>query len=261
MKVLKLVSLLILPFAFAACKKEPGTGGKTTLSGKIMGNYYCDEDSSLLELGTPIPDERVYISYGATGEIDDDARTAPDGTFKFEFLHPGTYSLMTYSECLSCPTGKVVVTQEIEINKKEEEVTLSDFNVDRYTGRGCPTEEEKLVGPGEGGNKSIRGFVTTVYINEDNINDTIGKSGESDIRVYIIYGDGNLHSDDVRTSLNGEYEFKELLPGSYQVYAISECRTLQCPSEEQPIKVNVTIGNNDDLVRTPEIVILDFKKR
>ncbi|MFT6849444.1 MAG: hypothetical protein ACJATA_000240 [Sphingobacteriales bacterium] len=42
-------------------------------------------------------------------------------------------------------------------------------------------------------------------------------------------------------------------PGSYSVYAYSECDT--CKKNRNPIVVNVTIGKNDKEVRAPLIEI------
>jgi hypothetical protein len=42
-----------------------------------------------------------------------------------------------------------------------------------------------------------------------------------DERVYIIYGNGSVVSDDVRTGPDGSYEFRFLNKGHYQVYVNS----------------------------------------
>ncbi len=253
MRISKLILFIAIIGLVSSCKKVPGEGGKTTLKGKLLGTYLCEDNGNVLEENIGIPDQRVYISYDATGEIDDDTRTNADGEFKFEFLQPGAYSIITYSECLSCATGLEEVVTNVEIAKKEDEVILEDIPITQITGRGC----ENSGGPGEGGNKTISGNLVGIYINENDY-DTIDTRGHADARVYIIYGDGNQQNDNVRSSADGSFQFKGLTAGSYQVYAMSECRTLNCPSGEKAVINSITLDDEDTNVST-EIKILDFR--
>ena len=244
-----LVSLFSI--AFTSCKKEAGTGGKTTLSGKLLGTYICEDDSSILAADIAVPDERIYISYDATGELDDDVRTAPDGTFKFEYLQPGKYSIITYSECMTCPTGKVEVVQEVEIAKKEDEVDLEPINITRITDRGCPANSK--------GSATLKGKLIAVYIDDKDINDTLGIAGKPDTRVYIIYGEGTTQSDDVRSSADGSFEFTELNPGKYTIYAMSECKTLNCPSGLVQVSKSTEITSQNSEVDAGELTVIEFR--
>jgi|TARA_B110000093_G_C12865145_1_gene365115 hypothetical protein len=248
-----LVSLFSI--AFLSCKKEAGTGGKTTLSGKLLGTYICEDDGRTLVADMAVPDERIYISYDATGELDDDVRTAPDGTFKFEYLQPGKYSIITYSECMTCPTGKVEVIQEIEIPKKEDELELETTSVLRITGRGCNVG----IGAGKGGVATLTGKLIAIYIDDNEVSDTLGIEGQPDTRVYIIYGDGTTQSDDVRSSADGSFEFKELKAGNYTLYAMSECKTLNCPSGLTQVSTSVTISATDTNFDAGELIVIDFR--
>ncbi len=249
------IGLVSFLTAVTSCKKEAGTGGKTTLSGKLLGTYICEDDSSILAADIAVPDERIYISYGATGELDDDVRTAPDGSFKFKYLQPGKYSIITYSECLTCPTGKEEIIQEIEIPKKEDELQLETTNVTRYTGRVCHI----AVGAGKGGIATLKGKLIAVYIDDKDINDTLGIVGQPDTRVYIVYGDGTTQSDDVRSSADGSFEFTELNPGKYTVYSMSECKTINCPSGLIQVSKSVVISSTDTEVDSGELTVIDFR--
>ena len=62
MNTTKYLAIVLIAFAFMACKKEPGTGGKTTLKGKLIGTYLCEDDGRTLAADIAVPDERVYIS-------------------------------------------------------------------------------------------------------------------------------------------------------------------------------------------------------
>ena len=76
--------------------------------------------------------------------------------------------------------------------------------------------------PGEGGRSEIRG-----HVYEQRYNSTGQPTGPKrplpDHRVFIIYGDGDFHDDDVRTGEGGLFAFKWLRKGDYTVYIVSEC--------------------------------------
>lgn len=80
---------------------------------------------------------------------------------------------------------------------------------------GCSKE------PGEGGRSEIRGYV---YEQRYVSNTPSGpKRPLPDHRVFIIYGDGDFHDDDVRTGEGGLFVFRWLRKGDYTVYIVSEC--------------------------------------
>jgi hypothetical protein len=119
-------------FLFNSCKKYEGEGGKSTINGKIMideklyvnGNY----SETVSYVGA---DEDVFIVYG-TGDVnpDDKIECSYDGSFKFDYLQPGTYTIYAYSEIFNKGANatnndddyytKEVVSQTIELGKKED---------------------------------------------------------------------------------------------------------------------------------------------
>src|SRR3954468_7691770 len=87
---------------------------------------------------------------------------------------------------------------------------------------------------GEGGNSSIKG---KLWVEDWNSGFTI-KNGEYagyDRDVYIIYGDAVSYSDKIKTTYNGEFEFKYLRKGKYKVYVYSKDKTLQSKSGDVSI--------------------------
>lgn len=89
-------ALLVL----AACKKVEGEGGRGSITGKIMitEKLYVNSaySSSISYEGAK---EDVYIVYGDDDNIyDDKVECNYDGSFKFEFLQPGTYTIYAYDE-------------------------------------------------------------------------------------------------------------------------------------------------------------------
>jgi hypothetical protein len=108
--------------------------------------------------------------------------------------------------------------------------------------------------PGEGGKAEIRGFISeqAYDANDDPSGDPYPAV---DVRVYIIYGDGQFHDDDTRTGPNGEYRFPWLREGSYRIYAISECDNETC---REGIYRTVEIEGRKEIVSAPTIIIKNY---
>lgn len=76
-------------------------------------------------------------------------------------------------------------------------------------------------------------------------------------RVYIIYGEDTIHSDDMRTNPDGYYRFEWLRKGTYTIFAYSDDITGTIASGQLPVEVKVEIKENKEEVIAPEIVIID----
>ena len=111
-----------------SCRKGEGLGGKATIKGKVYEKLYNATGTFILKeyyLG----DEDVYIVYGDNDFYDDKVATHYDGTYKFEYLMPGKYTLYVYSKDVtgSGISPQYVVKQEVTITQKDQVVTLEDF--------------------------------------------------------------------------------------------------------------------------------------
>jgi hypothetical protein len=118
----------------------------------------------------------------------------------------------------------------------------------------CTKEE------GEGGKGTITGRIYQMDMRPDN--SIRAEYYSSEVRVYIIYGseDGVYH-DDMRTDYDGRYQFNWLRPGTYTIFAYSECSAIfdsNCPpSAENVIKQTVTIDKKE-IVEIEDIVVLNY---
>ena len=131
MKNLGFVLCILVPCLFSACKKYEGQGGKSSISGKITIHqklYVNGVNTETVTLSGAKED--VYIVYGETDSIfDDKVQCNYDGSFKFDYLQPGTYTIFAYNEVFH--TGNNVsnndddyytlepVLQKITLKKKE----------------------------------------------------------------------------------------------------------------------------------------------
>jgi len=117
---------------FNSCKKYEGEGGRSSITGKIMVDEKLYVNGNYSEtVSYDGAAEDVYIVYGTDDLIyDDKVECNYDGTFKFKYLEPGTYTIFTYSEVFHTGANvsnndddyytKEVVKQTVEITKKED---------------------------------------------------------------------------------------------------------------------------------------------
>lgn len=109
---------------------------------------------------------------------------------------------------------------------------------------------------GLGGTSTIVGRVKVIDYNSSftKINDEYYLQDE---RVYIVYGDDDIYSDDFRTDYGGRYQFEYLTKGEYTIYAMSKDSADPTSPIKIPVSVKVKIDKNNQTVEAPEIVIFD----
>ncbi len=124
--------LMVLLFGFiifaASCSLPEGEGGRATITGKVFGTGF---NAAGIEIGEYyVADKRVFIVYGDDLVQSDDVRTHFDGSFAFEYLRKGTYTVYTYSDCAACVEGVELVSRTVEITEKQQVVELSDLLIE-----------------------------------------------------------------------------------------------------------------------------------
>lgn len=110
---------------FSSCDKPAGKGGTSRIKGKI---YIRDYNSTftLLQDQYYAMEERVYITYGNHDFYDDDTRTSYDGTYVFDELRKGTYTIFAYTDdsLLATPGGQYPVFKTVEITEDNQTVEI-----------------------------------------------------------------------------------------------------------------------------------------
>ena len=107
---------------------------------------------------------------------------------------------------------------------------------------------------GTGGKATIKGSIDVTNIKNGVIKDQY-KAQEHN--VYLIYGEGDLYSDNMKTSFNGEFEFKFLNKGKYQVFIYSECNS--CPKgQDSLIRVPIEINKTKETIEMETIKIINY---
>lgn len=122
--------LVILLFV-SSCSKDEGVGGKNTITGIIIKQDYTASTNQLFS-SYPAQEERVYIVYGDKTYFEDETRTNYDGTFRFDYLYKGKYTVFVYSECLACPGETEALLYEIDFDTRKGEHALDTIYIKNY---------------------------------------------------------------------------------------------------------------------------------
>ena len=112
----------------SGCSKPEGEGGTSTIQGKVYAYDYTG--SGILQGEFYAADEDVFIIYGDEDNYYDDSyNTSFDGSFRFQYLRPGIYTVFVYSDCISCPSGTEAISQTVEITGNNQDIILDDFEI------------------------------------------------------------------------------------------------------------------------------------
>lgn len=105
-----------------------GPGGSSSIIGKVYAKKYDGAGNLLTEYDAPKED--VYLIYGGENSMyDDDVETSYDGSFRFDYLELGTYQVFVYEKCNTCPSGKSIVIQDVEITEKKSTVDVGTIEI------------------------------------------------------------------------------------------------------------------------------------
>ncbi len=125
-----IIPTIILPLMilFISCEKEEGEGGTSTIIGKVYIKDYNAEFTKILN-EYYAADEDVFIVYGSDKVYGDDFKTHFDGTYRFQYLQKGTYTVYAYSKdsTYTSPSGLVSVMKEIKITDNNQIVEVEDL--------------------------------------------------------------------------------------------------------------------------------------
>lgn len=119
-----LLPLLITAF-ISSCTKGPGEGGTSTIKGKIYIEDY--NGAGVLQAEYYAPEERVYLIFGDADFYGLDTRTSFDGTYEFQYLKKGSYTVFGYSDCDTCASGVMETSKKIEVTDNHTTVEVADL--------------------------------------------------------------------------------------------------------------------------------------
>ncbi|HEU4719225.1 MAG TPA: hypothetical protein VFU15_15380 [Bacteroidia bacterium] len=121
------LAILTIGFFSFSCNNGPGPGGKASITGKVWAQRYVN-NCTLLAGEYWDPDEDVYIIYGDDPSYGDRIKTGPDGTFQFNYLREGKYTVYAYSNVCSV-AQREAVKMTVEITGKKQNVQLDTLKI------------------------------------------------------------------------------------------------------------------------------------
>ena len=133
---LEYIFIVTLLFAFLnSCKKQEGTGGTSSISGTVIADVIFDnKNGDTLGTNQKLANTSVYICYGTDSIPSDNIKTSYNGSFRFDYLQKGSYTLYVLSDNIvpSIPYPSTNF-QLYTIVKKRIEITDKNKNVDAGT--------------------------------------------------------------------------------------------------------------------------------
>ena len=120
--------LIIIVLLFTSCSKTEGTGGLATIYGKVNVLDY-NSDFTILKDDYYAADEDVFIVYGDDSIYSDKFKTDYTGTFRFQNLRKGKYTVYALSKDSTglAESGYIPVKEEITISERKEIYETEDL--------------------------------------------------------------------------------------------------------------------------------------
>lgn len=181
----------------------------------------------------------VFITYGDNTFNDDDVATNQDGSYVFNYLRKGDYTIHAYEDCNTCDSDLGRVEVSVNLSGKKDQVAAPDI------------ELVEDVDPDDG-DATITG---KVYVKEYNaLNQQIDQYYGQDREVYLVYDTDSTYFENMDTNGDGRFAFTDLIPGTYTIYAFSEC--WNCGQQGTEVKqLTTTITGTQLSVGLPDLVI------
>lgn len=124
--------LLLVSFSFVSCQKVEGPGGTSSISGKIWVKDYT-ADFTVLKAEYWAEEEDVYIIYGNDTIHSNRNRTNFDGSYWFQYLNEGTYTIYAYSRDSSTvnpsQSGNIAVKVKVTIDDSGKDYIAPQFTI------------------------------------------------------------------------------------------------------------------------------------
>jgi hypothetical protein len=134
-RLLFLLCLFTWVVTFYACKKDPGEGGTSSISGKVYAKDY-NATFTVLQGEYYVPDVWVFIVYGDNKDYGDRIRTSYNGTYEFKYLRPGDYHVYVYSKDSTLETNaEIAIIKNVSIPKQYKEIVVPDIQIFTVNGK------------------------------------------------------------------------------------------------------------------------------
>lgn len=90
----------------------------------------------------------------------------------------------------------------------------------------------------------------------------LGQFIAPDVDVFLVYGDDdNTYDDDFSTSFDGTFEFKNLTPGTYKIFAYTETNPLLNELVDSVVSKTIIISKSEkkEIINVGDLVYTNWK--
>jgi hypothetical protein len=226
MKIIGLVILLIgSMYLSTSCDKTPGYGGNCGITGIVKVRKF-NSDYSVLREETILANADVYIVFQNGQGYGDKVKTSYDGSFNFNHLVPGDYTLFVYSnDTTLVNSDPIPITLAVKIAKNKQLVNAGVLKI---------ADNSPIKG-----NASISGNIT---------GHKLGASYTAiHEKVYLTDMLDSTNTNSSYTDYSGNYTFTSLPIGKYKIYVYSK-NTVATPPYLL-LDTIVSIVKNNDIIK------------
>lgn len=125
------ISILFLTaIVFTSCSTDEGPGGSSEIYGRVWVRDY-NSNFTILNGQFWAEEEDVYLMYGSDTIYSDDFKTNYDGTYLFQYLQEGDYTIFVYSKdsTFQSESGRIPIKQTVYIGDKDESIEVPTITI------------------------------------------------------------------------------------------------------------------------------------
>lgn len=129
-KFITYISIALVVFSFASCEINEGPGGTSEIYGRIWVRDY-NSNFTILNGQYWAEEEDVYLMYGNDTIYSDRFKTNYDGSYWFQYLHEGDYTIYVYSKdsTFQSESGRYPIKHTVHIGSKDESVEVPTITI------------------------------------------------------------------------------------------------------------------------------------
>ena len=234
---------------FSQCKKVEGPGGTSAIRGSLAGVNFTSGESEIIEItvksgsaiehgdywlfNSPSGENLYYVWYKNQNWVSNGNPFLQGRTgisVDFNYSDSNTEIAYKTATAISLP-----LQGEYNVNLNHDIISLTSSSHSAITDADNGTTNFN-VDISNQGKPDVTGTETAI----------------ADERIFLIYGDGTIFNETVRTGANGIYTFEKLQVGKYKVYALTEN---QITGEKTPVYLSVEITENGTITEIGQLTI------
>ncbi len=130
-RIILLTGIVIVLFLENSCQKGPGIGGEASITGKITGITYDKKTFTYILDSGAVGNLKVNIIYGDDIQVDASQNSSYDGSYDFQYLRDGNYTIFVYSRSHKTDLYDSAVVVKATLTGKKQVLNLPVIRVYR----------------------------------------------------------------------------------------------------------------------------------